>query len=372
MPRINCIVESKIDLSIRSRQICGMYDLPLNNTSKLEWNINAPIEDKKWNIGLIIGPSGSGKSTIANHLWKNEIQKTYTWDSNSVIDDFSKDIDIEKISEICGAVGFNTIPAWLRPYKVLSNGEKFRVSLARSIIESESITVIDEFTSVVDRQTAKIGSHAVQKYIRRNDKQFVGISCHYDIIDWLQPDWIIDASKQTFEWRSLRSRPEIKIEIAKVKYETWNIFKKYHYINQNLNPAAQCYGLFIDNQIVSFVAILHRPSKWGGWKAVSRVVTLPDYQGLGFAFILIEYIASAYTSLGWKFRNYPAHPSFIKSHKRSKVWKNCGQSIPALAGAQPIKGLVALSRKSFRTPYIFEYMGSKLDKTEAIKLVNNG
>ena len=188
MPRIDCIVETEISTSVRARQICGMYDVPNNNRCKIEWNINAPIEDKEWNVGLIVGPSGSGKSTIARHLYPEQMAQELEWNGKSIIDDFAKDIDIEKIAEACSAVGFKTIPAWLRPFRVLSNGEQFRVTLARTLLESKDVAVVDEFTSVVDRQVAKIGSHAVQKYVRRNQKKFVAVSCHDDIIDWLQPD----------------------------------------------------------------------------------------------------------------------------------------------------------------------------------------
>ena len=40
---------------------------------------------------------------------------------------------------------------------------------------------MDEFTSVVDRQVAQIGAHAIQKYVRKHGRQFVAVSCHYDI-----------------------------------------------------------------------------------------------------------------------------------------------------------------------------------------------
>lgn len=86
------------------------------------------------------------------------------------------------------------VPAWLRPYHVLSNGEKFRAGLARIICEKPQRVVIDEFTSVIDRQIAKIGAQAFAKSWRRNNSgQVVLLSCHYDIIEWLQPDWVYDT-----------------------------------------------------------------------------------------------------------------------------------------------------------------------------------
>jgi hypothetical protein len=51
--------------------------------------------------------------------------------------------------------------------------------------------VVDEFTSVVDRQIAKVGALAFGKAWRRNKgHKAVLLSCHYDIIEWLQPDWV--------------------------------------------------------------------------------------------------------------------------------------------------------------------------------------
>lgn len=359
------MIESEVELSTRAKQVCGMFDVPVNKKNQLHWAINAPIEDKPWSIGLIVGPSGSGKSTIGKYLYPDFIEKKLEWKGSCVIDDFDKRFSLEEITNACSSVGFNTIPAWLRPYSVLSNGEKFRVEMARRILEDQDVIVVDEFTSVVDRQVAKIGSHSIQKYIRAKNKKFIALSCHYDVIDWLQPDWIIDPAEQKFYWRSLRQRPKIKCEIRRVKYKYWKMFSKYHYMSSNLNKSARCFGLFINNQICVFAGIIHRPHpKTGGWKAVSRVVTLPDWQGLGLAFVLLDTIGSAYTSLGYKFRNYPAHPSFIKSHKKSKVWKNYGQSLPKNSKTANKK-----MQKIQRTPFVFEYRGKKMDKQIAKKFV---
>jgi ABC-type ATPase with predicted acetyltransferase domain len=52
-------------------------------------------------------------------------------------------------------------------------------------------TVIDEFTSVVNRETAKSCSVALSKYIKRNNlKNIVLATCHEDILSWLEPDWV--------------------------------------------------------------------------------------------------------------------------------------------------------------------------------------
>ena len=76
---------------------------------------------------------------------------------------------------------------------------------------TKELFVFDEFTSVVDRNVAKIGSLAMQKAIRQSDnkKQFIAVTCHFDVIEWLQPDWIFSTNDMTFSLSS--KNPNITI-----------------------------------------------------------------------------------------------------------------------------------------------------------------
>jgi ABC-type ATPase with predicted acetyltransferase domain len=59
--------------------------------------------------------------------------------------------------------------------------------------------VFDEFTSVVDREIAKVAAFAISKAVRKTAKKFVAVTCHYDIIDWLEPDWVFYADTMSFD-----------------------------------------------------------------------------------------------------------------------------------------------------------------------------
>jgi len=302
----------------------ALFDVPVQEKQSLRWSGEVPLDERPWNVGLIMGPSGSGKTTIARELFgADALAPAFTWSGASVLDDFPVDAPLADITAICQAVGFNTIPAWLRPFAVLSNGEQFRVTLARLLAESPSLVVLDEFTSVVDRQVAKIGSHAVQKYVRKRGTQFVAISCHSDIIEWLNPDWLLDPTTMTFVWRSLQRRPAIDVEIARVDYSAWRIFAPFHYMSAELHRAAQCFALFVADAPAAFCGVLYRPISQTGKRplwGVSRVVTLPDYQGLGLAFVLTETVGGALRALGQRFHNYPAHPIYVRALDRSPNW----------------------------------------------------
>lgn len=322
MTAIDVSVSTEVSRSPRARQMEGMFDVPGAPHQTLSWQFEAPLEERDWSVGLIVGPSGSGKSTIAKHLFGPE--KSPRWGKASVVDDFHKSMSMQDIAKACQAVGFNTIPAWLRPYSVLSTGERFRVDLARRLAESkpDDVILVDEFTSVVDRQVAKIGANAVQKWVRRSgDRQFVAVSCHSDIIDWLQPDWIIEPAEQRFSWRSVQPRPQLEVTVAPVGYGAWHMFAPFHYLTANLNRTARCFALFVGDEPVAFAGCLRRPHpKVKDIMGVSRLVTLPDWQGLGLAFVLAETVGAAYKAVGERLHTYPAHPALIQGFDQSPSW----------------------------------------------------
>ena len=321
MPTLDVVVESGIDLSIRARQVCGMFDCPPEEKQRLAWRAELPLDEKPWSIGLIVGPSGSGKSVCTRELWPKEYAFAPNWDGATVIDCFDDSLGIEVIAKALSSVGFSTIPAWLRPFDVLSNGEKFRAEIARRLIESDGLIVVDEFTSVVDRQVAKVACHAVQKFVRKQEKQLVAVTCHADVIDWLQPDWVFDPAELSFRWRSLRRHPDLCVEVARVPYEAWRLFAPFHYLTAKLNKAARCYGLWVNGELASFAGVLHRPHpRAKNIKGVSRVVTLPDWQGLGLAWVMMNTLGAAHKAMGFRTRIYPAHPGFIRA-ARPTEWK---------------------------------------------------
>ena len=110
-------------------------------------------------VGAIVGPSGSGKSTILKTI--GEIEEP-EWGKDSVGSHFN---DPDDMIEKFGAVGFNSMPQWCLPYHALSNGEQFRCDLARKL---KSGSLIDEYTSVVNREVAKSASHALRRYIDKH------------------------------------------------------------------------------------------------------------------------------------------------------------------------------------------------------------
>ncbi len=197
MPSFDIVKESPLSDSFRVTTIRSQFDLKMQ-TVRERFSGNIDIEDRDWRVGLIYGASGTGKSTIARELFPQDYIRGFDYHAPSILDDMPAGRSTEDIARIFNAVGFSSPPSWMKPYDALSTGEKMRVDIARAILEDRQRIVFDEFTSVVNREVARIGSVAVSKTVRKLGKQFIAVACHDDIIDWLAPDWTFCTNDFSF------------------------------------------------------------------------------------------------------------------------------------------------------------------------------
>lgn len=221
MPSFKILKESRIDNTFRTQFVRDMFDFQSNKVDHIcEGNIKLP---KIWNIGVICGRSGTGKSTIAKEVFG--ITHLPKYSKKSVIDDFDKKHTITHILQTLNIVGFNTPKSWLKPYNVLSTGERMRVDLANALLSKSVPIVFDEFTSVVDRTVAKTASLCVQKAIRKLNKKFIAVTCHRDVLNYLQPDWVFDTDsmcnihelkKKRCKWMCLDARQHYGESLASI------------------------------------------------------------------------------------------------------------------------------------------------------------
>lgn len=190
----------EVEQDVFTAKVAQAFDLDFDGVIETEIpDFEFPAYNS-YNIGLIVGASGSGKSTLLRKGKREEITHHLDWipewqKNKAIVSHFdTPDEAIEKLH----ACGLASVPTLCKPYHVLSNGEKYRAEFARLL---EHDLIMDEFTSEVNRETAKSLCVSVSKYIRKkNLKNIMLASCHKDIIPWLQPDWVFDCdSGQKFE-----------------------------------------------------------------------------------------------------------------------------------------------------------------------------
>jgi ABC-type lipoprotein export system ATPase subunit/GNAT superfamily N-acetyltransferase len=270
-------------------------------------------------IVLIVGTSGSGKSTILKSL--GDIKQPVSNSGATVIENFSSP---ERGEELLLACGLRSIPAWFRTPHTLSNGEHHRFEMAMAL--DQGIRCIDEFTSVVDRDTAKALAYSVRKYFDTNPGVLYIASCHRDIIDWLDPDYIYDTDMQKLSARRalhLRlGRPTITLHIQGTTPDDWRRFSKYHYLDTRISRSVHCYVGLIGDKPVAFHAAIHSTNRdihsyWRG----HRTVILPEFQGLGIGTAFSDAIAQIYVDRGLRYFSKTAHPSFGEHRERSPLWR---------------------------------------------------
>lgn len=342
-----------------TKHIQKTFDLKIDDVAEVSIPVNFNLTTlNDWQIGVICGASGSGKSTILKSLG-NVVEPIFD-DTKCLISNFDN-LSPQQACQLLSSMGLASVPTWIRPFSVLSNGEKYRASLAKSLSmtnESEYI-LIDEYTSVVDRNVAKAMSNSLQKYIRKTKKRIILATCHYDILEWLQPDWVYDLNKGGVLERGdyLRQRPQIQLQMYRTEYDTWHLFKKHHYMTQDLNTSAACYCFIWNGQLVGFVGILPMPSGVvNNAFRESRIVVLPDFQGLGIGVKISEFVASCYKSIDGKYYTKTVNPALGEYRNKSDKWIATGSN------GRYVKSLESYVDKSgrkylARTSYCHKYNG---------------
>lgn len=336
MPTQEITVTCPVFDSFRVQQVAGMFDVPLAEKCTEKFRVDLPALDEDWQVGLIVGPSGSGKSTIAREFFGDVLYQEAAWPSDRAVIDCFEGVPLKQVVELFTAVGFSSPPSWVKPYQVLSCGERFRCDLARALASPErqrrdsaipsltfraGLVVFDEFTSVVDRSVARACSTAIAKGIRRGNIpcRFIAVTCHYDVAEWLEADWVLDMATGGVERRRLR-RPTIDVEIARCRMAAWSLFARHHYLSGSLAVGARCYLATWNGEPVTFCATVPVITK-KHHRRFTRIVTLPDYQGMGIGMKVVAAVAALHRAEGLRINVTSSHPALIRHCRKSSQWR---------------------------------------------------
>ncbi|EPL8294539.1 ATP-binding cassette domain-containing protein [Enterobacter hormaechei] len=191
---INVAFQTRVTKTTRTLEIAESFGLGLDEK---EWSLydNLELEIRSGDVVYITGQSGSGKSVVLRELqrlMKEEGQDVASIedfafdDSKNVIDQLGK-----TTSEALGLLsmaGLNDAYLFVRKPSEMSDGQRYRLKIAKLIETGAKVWVADEFGAVLDRVTAQVVASNLQRAARKAGATVMVATTHEDLKNALRPD----------------------------------------------------------------------------------------------------------------------------------------------------------------------------------------
>jgi ABC-type lipoprotein export system ATPase subunit len=352
MKTLSVCLRSPISRSYRAARVRSLFNVTAEAGATFRATCELPLDEADWRVGLIVGPSGSGKSSIGRAAWEGAAYHIgFAWGRRPIIDEIAPDQDFNAVAAALSAVGLGSVPAWLRPFVALSTGEKFRAELARLLLTAGNRLVVDEFTSVVDRQIARIGAAAFARAWRRREGQVILLSCHRDIVEWVCPDWILDTEDYSFRRGCLQRRPPIALAVLETNWRPWKTFEPHHYLKLPNMIGATNYVALHAGEPVAHVAVATTTGLKSG--RMCRLVVMPEWQGVGVGIAFINWVAERWLRGKNRYAKpmttifHTSHPGLAAALLRNPCWLYLGGRV---LGESGVSSWITLGKSRMANP----------------------
>jgi GNAT superfamily N-acetyltransferase len=181
-------------------------------------------------------------------------------------------------------------------------------------------------------------------------------------MEWLMPDWTYSPLKERVERHDYlrQGRPKINLQVSRCESKTYDLFKKHHYMTEAVNKAFK-FILFEWNEKPIAIAVIGMQTSGGISNAYrdSRIVVLPDYQGLGIGTSISNFIGGICKNIGYRYFTKTIHPA-LGEYRNMKIslWKPTMYNGKQREKKREDKKYL---NYQFRKSYCHEYIGDAID-----------
>ena len=301
-------------LTERTKEVAEAFGLGIDQTRQFTLYDNINIRIRPTDIVLITGDSGSGKSALLKALKQDlgaEAQdtKNFTIDPNQPIIETVGANTTDAI-EALSQVGLNDAFLFLRPYAQLSDGQKHRYQTALLAQSQKTFWIIDEFTSTLDRDTAKILAFNLQKQARKRGSAVIAATTHRDLLADFAPN--VHIHKRYGKEVTVQYHPRAKAATCSLTHQMtieggtkadYKALSQFHYRTARLPSPRKIFRLKRKGELCGVIVYSYPPPVTFGrsrmWKGnihqlqqeicvISRVVIHPKYRSIGLGAKIIS------------------------------------------------------------------------------------
>jgi ABC-type lipoprotein export system ATPase subunit/GNAT superfamily N-acetyltransferase len=295
------------------------FGLGLDQWQKFIIYDNVELKIGPQDIVYITGDSGSGKSVLLKALEKDIRQDMGLSSIN--IAEIKPEPDkplietvgnsLEEALELLSKVGLNDAFLFLRSYKQLSDGQKYRYKIAKMIESKAQFWIMDEFAATLDRDTAKIVTYNLQKLARQQGKAVLAATTHTDLFEDLNPSvYIYKKFGKEIDIRYYPNEPAEEctlmkeMRIVEGTTEDWRKLAGFHYRSHKIAAPRKIFSLKRGDELCGVIVYCYPPPTTFGRRLVlpkmsmkelnqklsiiTRVVVHPKYRTIGLGAKLVK------------------------------------------------------------------------------------
>jgi len=326
---LKCSVEfsTRTEVTERTLAVCEAFGLGVDEAKRFVVFNDFSLDFRRGDLIYVTGDSGGGKSLLLKAFkdyFGNEavsLDELQIDPKETLVEGVGK--DVKEAIEILSLCGLNDAFLFLRRYKELSDGQKYRYKLAKLVnCREKTVWVVDEFCASLDRVMAKIVAFLFQKVARKLGKTVVVATTHGDLVEDFQPDVVVEKEFES-DIKVLRSEVKSKpcsirekVRVEKGSVEDYEGLKRFHYKSKDQKESIRPKGFFRLMYEDSLVGVIVYCSSYLNLKArnmvfgeryvytpsdlhkahlineeiarISRVIVHPKFRGIGLGELLVR------------------------------------------------------------------------------------